>query len=1030
MKKSLLTAVLLVLTVVFLALGISAVSVTDDASDTLTLGSCVIEGLDGVTIPSPTVGLVYELDSEKLTATVSGRGSFAGGELVFPSTVTYGGKTYEVVKINSNLFQKLTYDLYIPDSIKTIAGGSYVGTFGNSTLGKVYIGSGITEIERETFSGSNGLSVFVCKSKPTKIGVYAFNQVAAGSAGITEFEFDLSRLERVEEVAFSNATFMSYCTMYNNEALEYIGPSAFVSSKINGTIIISEDCVVSNRCFNGTSLDLVVFKGDSRELGQELFSGSSGGLTVAFEGEAVAVGDHVLSGNTMSIYMSSKERIQKLATSISKKANNGRLTFATFYSCTEGEKYTSTSGGVLSDGEKVTPHLYTQEAIHFDKNCSQYEREVYICYACGNESIKSQGTELGSHILTVTVKEASCISMGYIEHKCNVCDYEETVHLLSQDAHKGTVKSYSLKDNETVTVTTRCEFCYEITTVEDVSLVNKCYIEGYGLFDATTEYVSVSADGVATPKNGATFNNAVIYFPSYVEIDGQRVAVTTIKGFKALSVKSIYIPDTVIRIVGGSGVGCFGDISSLKNIVVGKGVTELEQEVFSMGNNVMVEEFIFKGTITSMKQLCLQKVSYANANIPYEFNTNLLYVGKQVNLNGNIIREARVAKGCDLSERFAFNNANGLLSIYIEGGDTAAEALDLGQEFASNTATTYYYIKGYVTVSGQAVLAGMNNTRIYMESVEAIDLFANAIKSQKYNDRINKAVFMDCQTGKAWFVSNSASRTESTVAFAHGVVSAVTAPTCQSNGTVETKCFVCGTVTETVSTPKLEHQFNSGVITKFPTKTENGIILYTCIYCDECEENTLYKALGTHSEIVVISYTNGFDKAGIAYITCKDCDHSEERHLEAIYEILGFSVREDRTGLTCGYKINPEAMAYYESVVGELRFGVIIANANDIVTENGLLNGDFALLDGIRGFMVDVPQRNISCLDVKLMGAVTDELRAFDFLISAYIISDMDGNGESEIEYLQHTLPQNNETININGQEFVTISIDRASPVE
>ena len=432
-----------------------------------------------------------------------------------------------------------------------------------------------------------------------------------------------------------------------------------------------------------------------------------------------------------------------------------------------------------------------------------------------------------------------------------------------------------------------------------------------------------------------------------------------------------------------------------------------------------------------MGQLCLQKVCCANANIPHELNTNLTFVGKQVNVNGNVIREARLAKGCDLSEKFAFNNANGLLSIYIEGGDTAAEALDLGQEFASNTATIYYYIKGYVTVSGQAVIAGMNNTRIYMESVEAIDLFANAIKSQNYSDRINKAVFMDCKTGKAWFISNSASRVESdNTPFAHGVITTEIAPTCQSNGTVETKCFVCGTVTETVSTPKLEHQFNSGVITKFPTKTENGIMLYTCVSCDECEEKTFYKALGTHSEIVVISYTNGFDKAGIAYITCKDCDHSEERHLEAIYEILGFSVREDRTGLTCGYKINPEAMAYYESVVGELRFGVIIANANDIVTENGLLNGDFALLDGIRGFMVDVPQRNISCLDVKLMGAVTDELRAFDFLISAYIISDMDGNGESEIEYLQHTLPQNNETININGQEFVTISIDRASPVE
>ncbi|MBQ3589670.1 MAG: hypothetical protein II980_04375, partial [Clostridia bacterium] len=99
-KRALFTLVLTVLMLLALCLGISAAeTVTDDATDTLTLGACTINGLDGVTIPDPTVGLVYTLDSTTKTASVSGRGSFTGGNLVFPSTVTYGGETYNVTRI-------------------------------------------------------------------------------------------------------------------------------------------------------------------------------------------------------------------------------------------------------------------------------------------------------------------------------------------------------------------------------------------------------------------------------------------------------------------------------------------------------------------------------------------------------------------------------------------------------------------------------------------------------------------------------------------------------------------------------------------------------------------------------------------------------------------------------------------------------------------------------------------------------------------------------------------------------------------
>ena len=90
MKKKI--ALFFVLSLVFVlafAFSVNAATVTDNDEANLTLGDCTIEGLDGVTIPSPTRGLVYTLDETNKTASVSGRGSFAGGDLVFPSSVTF-----------------------------------------------------------------------------------------------------------------------------------------------------------------------------------------------------------------------------------------------------------------------------------------------------------------------------------------------------------------------------------------------------------------------------------------------------------------------------------------------------------------------------------------------------------------------------------------------------------------------------------------------------------------------------------------------------------------------------------------------------------------------------------------------------------------------------------------------------------------------------------------------------------------------------------------------------------------------------
>ena len=1028
-KLSLFIVLSLVLVLAFAFSVSAATNVTDDGSN-VTLGDCTIENLDGVTIPSPTRGLVYTLEDTG-TATVSGKGSFAGGDLVFPSSITYEGKTYPLTKINSNLFQNLTYNLYVPDSVTFIGGGSYSGTFGNSTIAKIYIGKGLVGFEREVFSGSSGVETFVCKAKPTYIGVYAFNTFRASSDGMTKVELDFSEVTRVEELAFNSNNlqgrhFISYANVNFSEKINYIGPSAFVGSKANGSIVIPADCELSYRCFNGTSFEMVVIKvekGTTRQLPQELFSGSDSGLSVVFDGAAEANQNHVFSGNSMDVYMPTYEMIETLVSTAAKKSGNDRLDDdVTFYSCKENKSYSSTSAGVLTENG-AGQHAYTSEPVHFAANCSQYERDAYVCYACGYENVVFQGTELSNHVFDVTVKAPTCQSMGYTEYVCTVCDHTESAHLVPSKEHSATIVTYSQNNNPTVTVTKTCEYCNEVVEAEDVSLVNKCYIEGYGLFDATMEYISVDANGTLTPGS-ANFDNAVIYFPSYVNIDGNIVEVKTIQGFKAKSIKGIYIPDTVTRIAGGSGVGCFGDISTLKNVVVGKGVTTIEQETFCMGSGATLDEFIFKGTITRIEMFGLKTMKRASSNIPYEFNTNLAYVGKQVNLDGNLLSEVKIAKGCDLHEGFAFNNANGLLTVYIEGGDSASEALNLGQEFTSNTGTKYWYIKGYVTVSAQAVLSGQNDSIIYMESTDAIDVFAKAIKAYDYNDRINKVVFMDCSTDTAWYISNSADRVvHSSKAFSHGVVSTETESTCTQAGISSQYCFVCG---ETVSSNTIEvkdHAFDGGVITVEPTKEAEGEIVYSCLTCGETETRVISKLSQNHNCVIVIKYENGFDNKGTESVVCPDCEYKESKELPVIFVALGYSVSDDMTGITCRYRINREALAHYEEIMGSVELGFIVADASDVAI-NGVVDEEYKLLSNVRGCQIVMTNKEYSFIDVKIVGATTEESQAHNFIFSAYIVTNE--NEQKKISYVQSQEKSSLDVV-VGDYTLKAININKAS---
>ncbi|MBQ7761057.1 MAG: leucine-rich repeat protein [Clostridia bacterium] len=718
MKNKLLTLVFVLAFVLVMAFSVSAVTTVTPGADEL--GNCVINGevvnTDGLLV---TQGMSYTvLDEEAKTVALSSRGSTDSftGAVVIPSTIKIDGVDYSVVETNAEVFKGTSITkIYVPDTVVEIIGyssGNDTGTFANCNyLSEVYIGTGIKVIGRFAFTSigkSSAVTVFYVAGKVQELGEYAFN--AANFADDCEITFDSTDMRKIGPRVFDNGS--KSLKRIDSAKLESIGERGFASSKSLEYILIPEYCTVGLYAFNGVdNLQTAIIRSASdeiKEIPKEMFSsGTSGYKTnIYIKGRVQATEWAVLPGRAFNIYMDSYENAKYFVDSIMLYGHSSRVANGTWYFCTPyNGYYCFSSNGSFSLTAKtdvtISPHIAIySKGVETQATCNQYAGIGDICEVCGiyfnvtqtgseydesahnyswishtepqcivtgldvyeciycKDTIEEVIPVLGHDYAKETVAP-TCSLIGYTNNVCSRCDYSIITDKVDKTPHSYLGNGFVL-DGINISYTTECKYCGIAGDSVEETLVNKCYIEGYGIFDATLEYLSISEDGTVTPS-GVTFDNAVIYFPSYVEIDGNIVEVKTIQGFKSLSIKGVYIPDTVTRLVGGSnGTGCFQNVYDLKNIVVGKGITEIEAYVFYMyGKSISLDEFIFTNTIQKLGSRSLARLNASSSDIPYQFDTRLTYIGAYVSVDdrtgGNLLREVYVTNGCDLTEKFAFN---------------------------------------------------------------------------------------------------------------------------------------------------------------------------------------------------------------------------------------------------------------------------------------------------------------------------------------------------------------------------------------
>ena len=146
-----------------------------------------------------TIGdLNYSLNSSTLTATVTGHkdGTSATGNLIIPSSVTYGVRTYSVTSVGDYAFEYCSglTSFELPNSVTSIGEGAFVNcesltsinipnsvTFigdyafqGCSGLTSIELPNSVTSIAEGVFDYCGGLTSIVIPNSVTSIGDYAF----------------------------------------------------------------------------------------------------------------------------------------------------------------------------------------------------------------------------------------------------------------------------------------------------------------------------------------------------------------------------------------------------------------------------------------------------------------------------------------------------------------------------------------------------------------------------------------------------------------------------------------------------------------------------------------------------------------------------------------------------------------------------------------------------------------------------------------------------------------------------------------
>ena len=243
-----------------------------------------------------TLGLLYEINADGTTCTVTGIGSFTGTELEIPDYI----RGYKVTSIGYSAFRDCSSltSIVLPDGVTSIGNSAFSGC---SSLTSIVIPEGVTSIGHYAFQNCSSLTSIVIPDSVTYIGNYAFS----GFRSLTNvYIYDIEAWCRITFVDDLSNPMCYGADLYLNgqlvtelvipDGVTYIGDSAFYGCKSLTSVEIPDSVTfIGDDAFSCcSSLTSVVIPDSVTYIGKWAFSNCSSLTSIVIPDSVTSIGNY------------------------------------------------------------------------------------------------------------------------------------------------------------------------------------------------------------------------------------------------------------------------------------------------------------------------------------------------------------------------------------------------------------------------------------------------------------------------------------------------------------------------------------------------------------------------------------------------------------------------------------------------------------------------------------------------------------------------------------------------------------------
>jgi len=303
-----------------------------------------------------------------------------------------------------------------------------------TTVTKVIIENGVTNIGRQAFNGYTNITEITISEDVTVIGRHCFQNCSNLMSLIIP-----DSVTKIELSAFSGCTKLSSVIIGKNVSI--MEKQVFSNCKALKEIVIPMSVsLIGSMAFSNTGLTSVIFEDAS--------------------GWWYASSETATSGKT---FTSEDLSDPKTATTYLKSRY-----YSNFWHHTPEHSYV---------------------AVITAPTCSEQGYTTYICSDCGNSYVGNYAEPTGKHIYTITVTEPTCVLSGYTKRECSSCGAAYTDNNVNAVGHNyvyTVVESTCVSEGYTLYTCSGCgDFDFTLNTelnkhrYEDVVTAATCIENGY-----------------------------------------------------------------------------------------------------------------------------------------------------------------------------------------------------------------------------------------------------------------------------------------------------------------------------------------------------------------------------------------------------------------------------------------------------------------------------------------------------------------------------------------------------------------------